>query len=232
MSIDLAAFIDRVRAHYDEGCFACGRENPIGLQMDNFDLADGQVSATFNPREHYRGAGTTLHGGVAATALDEILVWAGILDERVMSVTGKLEIRYRREATVADTILLRVVESRRATRPPSARLGRATRRRRGESGGLGALLNGDGRPRGIGAGLDGHHSGVKVSDIAELAQRERPAGADSDHGQPRYSGVRLTEPFPLPRHGVEAQQMAEDHRVCAGVSDDHYPPVGSSTFQR
>ena len=117
MSTDLTAFIDRVRAHYDEGCFACGRENPIGLQMDNFGLADGEVTATFNPREHYRGAGTTLHGGVAATALDEILVWAGILEHRVMSVTGKLEIRYRREATVADTILLRSrVDERRGRR--------------------------------------------------------------------------------------------------------------------
>ena len=117
MSNDLRAFIDRIRRHYDEGCFACGRENPIGLHIDDVDLTDGEVTARFRPREHYRGAGVTLHGGVAATALDEILVWAGILNERVMSVTGKLELRYRNEATVEDTVLLRSrVDERRGRR--------------------------------------------------------------------------------------------------------------------
>ncbi|TDI39317.1 MAG: PaaI family thioesterase, partial [Acidobacteria bacterium] len=77
-----------MRRHYDDGCFACGRENPLGLHLDGFSLDDGVVSARFDPREEYRGAGISLHGGVAATALDEMLVWAGILDLKVMSVTG------------------------------------------------------------------------------------------------------------------------------------------------
>ena len=117
MSHDLASLVDRVRRHYDEGCFACGRENPLGLHMDDFDLRKGEVTARFSPRTHYRGAGVTLHGGVAAAALDEILVWAGILVERVISVTGRLELRYRKEATVADTIKLRSrVDERRGRR--------------------------------------------------------------------------------------------------------------------
>jgi len=101
---DISRLVDAVRRHYDDGCFACGRENPIGLHLDDFTLSAGRVSARFTPRPEYRGAGRTLHGGIAATALDEILVWAGILTERVLTVTGTMDIRFRRPVHVDDPI--------------------------------------------------------------------------------------------------------------------------------
>lgn len=104
MPDDIAGLVDAVRRHYDDGCFACGRDNPIGLQLDDFALSDGRVSARFAPRPEFRGAGNTLHGGVAATALDEILVWAGILTEGVLTVTGNIAIRFRRPVQVDDPI--------------------------------------------------------------------------------------------------------------------------------
>ncbi len=107
MAVDTATLVDRIRRHYDDGCFACGRDNPLGLHLDDFALDDGVVSARFDPRADYRGSGTSLHGGVAATALDEMLVWAGILVEKVMSVTGTMQLRYRRPVDVADTIEVR-----------------------------------------------------------------------------------------------------------------------------
>lgn len=106
MADDIAGLVDAVRRHYDDGCFACGRDNPIGLHLDDFDLDDARVSARFRPRAEYRGAGTTLHGGVAATALDEILVWAGILTEGVLTVTGNIGLRYRRPVHVTDSIVV------------------------------------------------------------------------------------------------------------------------------
>ncbi len=117
MTVDTATLVDRIRRHYDDGCFACGRENPLGLHLDDFDLVDGAVTAGFQPRADYRGAGTTLHGGVAATGLDEILVWAGMLVERVLTVTGSLELRYRRPVDVTEPITLRGrVDERRGSR--------------------------------------------------------------------------------------------------------------------
>lgn len=95
-----------MRRHYDDGCFACGRDNPIGLHLDDFALTDGRVSAQFTPRLEYRGAGQTLHGGIAATALDEILVWAGILTEEVLTVTGRMELRFRRPVLVKEPIVV------------------------------------------------------------------------------------------------------------------------------
>lgn len=117
MPEEIARLVDAVRRHYDDGCFACGRDNPIGLHLDGFTLEDGLVSARFAPRPEYRGAGTTLHGGVAATALDEILVWAGILVERVLTVTGTMELRYRRPVEVGDQIAVSAwVDERRGRR--------------------------------------------------------------------------------------------------------------------
>jgi acyl-coenzyme A thioesterase PaaI-like protein len=114
---NLAEVVDSIRRHYDDGCFACGRDNPIGLHLDDFRVDGDLVSARFMPRVDYRGAGTSLHGGVAATALDEILVWAGILTERVLTVTGTMELRYRRPVEITDPIVVAArVEERRGRR--------------------------------------------------------------------------------------------------------------------
>lgn len=85
--------------------------------MDDFDIRGDDVVATFNARHDLQGTIGNLHGGIAATALDEILVWAGILQEQVLSVTGKLELRYRRPVGVSGMIDLRArVEERRGNR--------------------------------------------------------------------------------------------------------------------
>ena len=87
--------VDRIREHFDEGCFACGRQNPRGLSIDGFAFDGARTTAAFQPDPEHRGLASTLHGGLTATALDEIMVWAGILAEGVLSVTGTMELKYR-----------------------------------------------------------------------------------------------------------------------------------------
>jgi acyl-coenzyme A thioesterase PaaI-like protein len=100
---DIGPLVDAVRRKYDDECFACGRDNPHGMHLDGFELdANGTVSARFQPRPEYRGTLGVLHGGIAATALDEVMVWAGILNLGVMSVTGTLDLRYSGTAEVRD----------------------------------------------------------------------------------------------------------------------------------
>ena len=91
-----ARIIDRIRAHTGNGCFACGLANPIGLRIDGFTQQSGDVRARFIARPDLQGFIGLLHGGISATALDEILVWAGIIQEEVLTVTARLELRYRR----------------------------------------------------------------------------------------------------------------------------------------
>lgn len=103
---DIATLVADIRSQYPD-CFACGPENPVGLHLDPGEMDEGEAVATFSPGEHHAGAGDTLHGGLAATVLDEIMVWAGILAERVLSVTGKMDLRFLRPVSVADEIVLR-----------------------------------------------------------------------------------------------------------------------------
>lgn len=88
--------VEVLRRSSGDGCFACGRGNPCGLRMDGFAARDGDVIARFAARPDFQGTAGSLHGGVAAAALDEIMVWAGLLQEKVLTVTGRLELRYGR----------------------------------------------------------------------------------------------------------------------------------------
>jgi acyl-coenzyme A thioesterase PaaI-like protein len=75
--------------------------------MDRFSLTEGTVEAWFTPRPDFRGFVGSLHGGVAATALDEILAWAGILNLGLMSVTATLDLRYRSPLGTGDPFCVR-----------------------------------------------------------------------------------------------------------------------------
>jgi hypothetical protein len=55
MPDDVAQLVAAVRRHYDDGSFACGRDNPIGLHLDDY-----QVSARFTLRVEYRGVADML----------------------------------------------------------------------------------------------------------------------------------------------------------------------------
>jgi acyl-coenzyme A thioesterase PaaI-like protein len=94
---DVAARVASVKDRY-EGCFGCGRDNAIGLRLDDFQIEDDVVRASFLPRPEYRGFDGILHGGIVATALDEMLGWTAILVDGVLAVTAKLELRYRNPA--------------------------------------------------------------------------------------------------------------------------------------
>lgn len=111
------SFPDRVRAAFDDQCFACGRDNHLGLGIDGFAVDGDRVTATFVPQPLHRGLRSRLHGGLSATALDEILVWAAILLEGVLCVTGTLDLRYRRPVPVDTALTLTAgVEERRGRR--------------------------------------------------------------------------------------------------------------------
>lgn len=94
-------------------CFGCGDDNPAGLGL-RFDLvrlphvegrASRTLTATWAPQAHHRGARGLLHGGLAATALDECMgALSHVLDDRA-TVTATLELRYRRAVALGSSTL-------------------------------------------------------------------------------------------------------------------------------
>ena len=54
-------------------CFACGPDNPIGLQI-RFSLDEnGRCSGQFCGNENHVGYANTIHGGIIYSALDDVM---------------------------------------------------------------------------------------------------------------------------------------------------------------
>ncbi len=86
-------------------CFACGKDNPIGLRIE-FRAHGDECTAEFTPNENHVGWEHTVHGGILYSALDDVT--ANVLyKKRLKAHTARCEIRYRHPARVGETLLLK-----------------------------------------------------------------------------------------------------------------------------
>jgi uncharacterized protein (TIGR00369 family) len=74
-------------------CFVCGESNPIGLKL-RFETDGRLVQARFVPKIEHAGFRQTVHGGLLATVLDEIMVWACAVQTRRFAVCAELVVRF------------------------------------------------------------------------------------------------------------------------------------------
>jgi uncharacterized protein (TIGR00369 family)/excisionase family DNA binding protein len=92
----------RINRRDDHACFGCGRLNPFGLQLD-FVADEAGVWTDFVPGRLREGWTGTVHGGILATLLDEVLAWA-LFQRGIVAVTARLAITYRRPAPVGEPL--------------------------------------------------------------------------------------------------------------------------------
>ena len=86
-------------------CFACGPNNPIGLQI-NFRFDGDVCTAEFTPNENHVGYQNTVHGGILYTALDDVT--ANVLYQQGRKAhTARCEVRYRAVVAVGETLKLK-----------------------------------------------------------------------------------------------------------------------------
>ncbi len=84
-------------------CYACGRDNPIGLKLHI--RRDGDIARTeFVAEEHHQGWPGVLHGGILNTILDEVMAYAAIY-RGLYCVTAKMEVRIRKTPLVGQRYL-------------------------------------------------------------------------------------------------------------------------------
>jgi acyl-coenzyme A thioesterase PaaI-like protein len=76
-------------------CFACGDANPIGMHLDDIRREGDRVLATLHPRPEFQSYPGVLHGGLSATALDEVMGYASILLAGIWAATATMDVRYR-----------------------------------------------------------------------------------------------------------------------------------------
>jgi uncharacterized protein (TIGR00369 family) len=91
---------------HTHGCFVCGESNPAGLNL-RFETDGQTVQARFLPRPEHAGFRETVHGGLIATVLDEIMVWACAVRTRRFAFCAELSVRYLRPVRPGQPLLLR-----------------------------------------------------------------------------------------------------------------------------
>ena len=77
-------------------CFVCGMENDFGMKARFYEDGD-EIIAYFTPTDNHQGYPGRLHGGLAASILDEVCGRAiQIGDPDMWGVTTDLKIKYRK----------------------------------------------------------------------------------------------------------------------------------------
>ncbi len=78
-------------------CFVCGLNNPAGLKASFYEVEGDQLVALFTPSEEHQGYAGRLHGGLAASILDETIGRAmNINQDEIWGVTVEFTVRYRK----------------------------------------------------------------------------------------------------------------------------------------
>jgi len=78
---------------HTSSCFVCGESNASGLKI-RFETDGTVVRAKFVPRAEHIGFKQTVHGGITATLLDEIMVWACAIQTKKFAYCAELNVRF------------------------------------------------------------------------------------------------------------------------------------------
>ena len=86
----------------DRMCFACGKDNPDGLQLEfEFDGENARTSVTFPGK--FQGYHDIVHGGLVSTVLDETMVTL-VNKLGYLALTAELSVRFREPVHVGERI--------------------------------------------------------------------------------------------------------------------------------
>ena len=79
-------------------CFVCGEKNDFGLHAKFYETEANELVALINPSEQHQGYPGRMHGGIAATILDEVIARSicNGKDEQLWGVTLELKTRFRK----------------------------------------------------------------------------------------------------------------------------------------
>ena len=156
------------KQHSSKMCFVCGLKNSFGLHASFFEVEGDQLVALFTPCEEHQGYPDRMHGGLAATILDETIGRAlMITEDEAWGVTAEFSVRYKKPVPLGQE--LRVV-------------GRITRDTRRIFEGTGEILlpNGEIAVEGVGKYIK-----LPIDDIADFDYDEQEWKAIPDENDPK-----------------------------------------------
>ena len=93
-------------------CFACGRENPVGLKVLQ-QRADGCSRLTWSPDSLYEGYRNVIHGGIVSTLLDEAMAYAALSLVKNCA-TAEMQVRFHKPVSTTGEVVIegRVIDRR------------------------------------------------------------------------------------------------------------------------
>jgi uncharacterized protein (TIGR00369 family) len=86
------------KQHISKMCFVCGEKNDSGLHANFYETDTNELVALINPSEQHQGYPGRMHGGIAATVLDETIarsICNGKV-EQIWGVTMELKTKFRK----------------------------------------------------------------------------------------------------------------------------------------
>ena len=149
-------------------CFVCGLKNSSGLHASFYEVEGNQLVALFTPSDEHQGYPGRLHGGLAATILDETIGRAMNIDQNeIWGVTVEFNVRYKKPVPLDTEI--RVV-------------GRITNENRRLFEGTGEILLPDGQ-----VAVEGHGKYIKLplDEIADFDYEEQEWKSTLVDGDPK-----------------------------------------------
>ena len=91
-------------------CFGCSPHNELGLRLTFTEQDDGTIESRYQAPEHLVGPPGTVHGGIQAVLLDEVMGMTARIAVGSASgwaVTAELSLKYRRPVPVGNALLVR-----------------------------------------------------------------------------------------------------------------------------
>ena len=155
------------KQHNSRMCFVCGLKNPTGLKASFYEVEGDQLVAIFTPCDQHQGYPGRLHGGLAATILDETIGRAmNINQNEIWGVTVEFNARYKKPVPLDQE--LRVV-------------GRITKQRSRMFEGTGEILLPDGE-----VAVEGYGKYIKLplDEISDFDYEEQEWKAVLEEGDP------------------------------------------------
>jgi acyl-coenzyme A thioesterase PaaI-like protein len=90
---------------HTRSCFVCGESNPAGMRL-RFETDGRVVQTRFRPRTEHIGFRGIVHGGLIATVLDEIMVWACAVRTRQFAFCAELNVRFASPLTPGEEVIV------------------------------------------------------------------------------------------------------------------------------
>jgi uncharacterized protein (TIGR00369 family) len=86
------------KQHISKMCFVCGEKNDFGLHAKFYETDDNNLVAIIHPTEQHQGYPGRMHGGLAATILDETIARSicNGKDEQIWGVTLELKTKFKK----------------------------------------------------------------------------------------------------------------------------------------